>query len=270
MSPKHLACIAAAALLFAAVSTAATAAEPVRVMILGTFHMDNPGRDLHNMKVDDVLTEKRQKELADVSDHLLKFKPTAVMLEAQRRDPGAATLPRYREYLAGSMEPSRNEVVQVGYRLAKAAGLKETYGIDVDGDFPYEPVQKFADAHGKSAILKNEGDKIDGWLKEASDVLAKSTIGATLRYFNEPARIALDNSFYQSMLQIGNGDEQPGAALVAAWNKRNLEICARMIQLTHAGDRVVVLYGGGHAFLLRQCVAQTPGFELIEANAYLP
>jgi hypothetical protein len=270
MPHKHIAFIVAAALFFATVPQAATAAAPVQVMILGTFHMDNPGHDLHNMKVDDVLSDQRQKELADVAARLLKFKPTIVMLEAQRRDPGAATLPRYREYLAGSLEPSRNEVVQVGYRLAKAAGLKETYGIDVGGDFPYEAVQKFADAHGKSAILKNEGDKIDGWLKEASDTLATSSIGGTLRYFNRPERIALDNSFYQQMLQIGSGDEQPGAALVAAWNKRNFEICARMIQLTHPGDRAVVLFGAGHAFLLRQCVAQTPGFELIEPNAYLP
>ncbi|MGH8173222.1 MAG: DUF5694 domain-containing protein, partial [Rhodanobacteraceae bacterium] len=213
---------------------------------------------------------KRQKELADVADHLMKFKPTAVMLESQKRDPGAATLPRYREYLAGKLEPSRNEIVQVGYRLGKAAGLKEIYGIDVDGDFPYEAVQKFADEHGKSAILTGEGEKVEGWLKESSEVLAKSTVGATLRYVNEPARIALDNGFYQTMLQIGGGDEQPGAALVGAWGKRNFEICARMIQLAHPGDRVVVLYGSGHAFLLRQCVAQTPGFELVEANAYLP
>lgn len=254
---------------FLAASTG-TAAEPVKVMILGTFHMDNPGQDLHNMKVDDVMTEKRQRELADVSTHLMKFKPTAVMLEAQRRDPGAATLPRYREFLAGTLEPSRNEVVQVGYRLAKAAGLKEVYGIDVDGDFPYEAVQKFAESHGQDGILKEQSDKIDGWLKESSEVLATSTIGAALRHANEPSRLALDNGFYQAMLQIGHLDEQPGAALTAAWNKRNLDICARMVQLTHPGDRVVVLYGSGHAFLLRQCVSQTPGFELVEPNAYLP
>jgi hypothetical protein len=270
MHTRHIRSIFAAALIVAGISHGAIAAEPVQVMILGTFHMDNPGHDLHNMKVDDVLTEKRQAELADVSTHLLRFKPTAVMLEAQRRDPGAATLPRYRDYLAGKLEPSRNEVVQVGYRLAKAAGLKETYGIDVDGDFPYEAVQKFADAHGKGAILVREGEKTDARLKEASEVLEKSTIGAALRYFNQPERMALDNGFYQAMLEIGSGDEQPGAALVAAWNKRNFEICARMIQLAHAGDRVVVLYGSGHAFLLRQCVAQTPGFQLVEPDSYLP
>jgi uncharacterized protein DUF5694 len=269
MSSKQRVSIVVAAML-ALATLPATAAAPVEVMIVGTFHMDNPGHDLHNMKVDDVLTEKRQKELADVAERLMRFKPNVVMVESQRRDPGAATLPRYRQFLAGTLEPSRNEVVQVGFRLAKAAGLKEAFGIDVDGDFPYENVQKFADAHGQAAILKQEGDKIDGWLKEASDLIATSTIGATLRYFNEPARLTLDNAFYQDMLQIGKLDEQPGAALVAAWNKRNFEICARMTQLLHPGDRAVVLYGSGHAFLLRQCVAQTPGFKLVEPNEYLP
>ena len=269
MSAKQGVSIVLATMLALATLSAAAAA-PVEIMIVGTFHMDNPGHDLHNMKVDDVLTEKRQKELADVAAGLMRFKPNVVMVESQRRDPGAATLPRYRQYLAGTLEPSRNEIVQVGFRLAKAAGIKETYGIDVDGDFPYEAVEKFANAHDQAALLKQEGDKVDVWLKEASDLLASSTIGATLRYFNEPARLALDNGFYQDMLAVGSLDEQPGAALVAAWNKRNFEICARMTQLLKPGDRAVVLYGSGHAFLLRQCVAQTPGLRLVEPNDYLP
>lgn len=262
--------IALALLLAASLPHAIAAAPaPVRVMVVGTFHLDNPGQDLHNMKVDDVSTPKRQKELADVAASLLRFQPTAVMVESQRRDPGAATLPRYREYLAGTLAPSKSEVVQIGFRLAKAAGLKEAFGIDVDGDFPYEAVQKFAEAHGQAALLEGEGAKVDGWLREASGVLASSTIGATLAWFNQPARIALDNGFYQDMLAVGALDEQPGAALVAAWNKRNFEICARMIQLAKPGDRVVVVFGSGHAYLLRQCVAATPGFELVEPNDYL-
>jgi hypothetical protein len=47
-------------------------------------------------------------------------------------------------------------------------------------------------------------------------------------------------------------------------------ICANLVQLARPGDRIVVFYGSGHAFLLRQCVAETPGFRLVEANAYLP
>ena len=32
----------------------------------------------------------------------------------------------------------------------------------------------------------------------------------------------------------------------------------------------MVFYGSGHAFLLRQCVSETPGFRLVEPNDYLP
>ena len=63
---------------------------------------------------------------------------------------------------------------------------------------------------------------------------------------------------------------QPGAELLAAWYKRNFYICAHLLQTAFPGDRVAVFYGYGHLFLLRQCVAETPGFRLIEATAYLP
>jgi hypothetical protein len=32
----------------------------------------------------------------------------------------------------------------------------------------------------------------------------------------------------------------------------------------------VVFFGSGHAYLLRQCVNETPGLKLVEANDYLP
>ncbi len=47
-------------------------------------------------------------------------------------------------------------------------------------------------------------------------------------------------------------------------------ICANLLQLSTPGDRIVVFYGSGHAFLLRQCVAETPGFRLVEPDAWLP
>ena len=44
----------------------------------------------------------------------------------------------------------------------------------------------------------------------------------------------------------------------------------RGLQLAKPGDRIVVFYGSGHAFFLRQCVTEMPGFKLVEANDYLP
>ena len=40
------------------------APPPIQVMVLGTYHFGNPGLDLHNMKVESVLTPAKQAELA--------------------------------------------------------------------------------------------------------------------------------------------------------------------------------------------------------------
>src|SRR2546430_10594689 len=129
----------------------------VKVMIVGVFHMSNPGHDIHNLKADDVLAPGRQAEIEAVTAALAKFRPTKVAAEW----PADLVAERYPKYLAGTLPPSRNEVVQLGFRLAKTAGLKTADGIDVDGDFPYRELDEWAKAHGKSALLESQGAAIE-------------------------------------------------------------------------------------------------------------
>jgi len=42
----------------------------VEVLLLGTYHMDNPGRDAVNVEADDVLSADRQSELEQLCDRL--------------------------------------------------------------------------------------------------------------------------------------------------------------------------------------------------------
>jgi len=242
------------------------------VMILGTYHMSNPGKDIHNLKADDVLVDKRQRELADVAAGLAKFKPSKVVVEQQAVDGAPVKLPRYHDYLDGKMADSRNEVAQVGFRLAKHLKLEEVWGIDVEGDFPFEAVQKFAEnGHPQLAKqLAGAGAEVETMLKGLEDTLKTGTVSQGLRYLNDPKRIIDGNSFYSTLLLYGAGNDQPGAALLTAWEGRNNQICARLVQLATPDDRIVVLYGSGHSFLLRRCVQDMPGYKLIEANDYLP
>jgi hypothetical protein len=78
------------------------------------------------------------------------------------------------------------------------------------------------------------------------------------------------NAFYRSTLWVGGGTVQPGADLLTQWYRRNFLICANLVQRAKPGDHVVVFYGSGHSFLLRQCVSEMPGYRLVEANDYLP
>ena len=267
MRPRLL--LAGTALAMALLAFDVSATE---VMILGTYHMSNPGRDIHNLKADDVLVEKRQNELAAVAAGLAKFKPTKVAVEQPVDNGAPAKLAKYHDYLDGKLADSRNEVVQVGYRLAKAAKLPDVYGIDVDGDFPFEAVQKFA-ADGRPQLakrLEQLGADVDRMLKELDATLKAGTVSSGLRFMNDPKRIVEGNAFYSSLLEYGAGNDQPGAALLTAWQSRNNQICARLVQLAAPDDRIVVLYGSGHAFLLRRCVQDMPGYKLVEANDYLP
>src|SRR5665647_2316095 len=65
-------------------SAIAQTAPPQRaeVLILGTYHMANPGRDVFNMKADDVLSPKRQAEIGELLEVLKRFKPTKIAIES--------------------------------------------------------------------------------------------------------------------------------------------------------------------------------------------
>lgn len=236
------------------------------VIIVGTYHFSNPGQDQHNVVADDVLAPERQQQLERIATHLQRFRPTLVAVEW----PKDLVNERYTGFLAGTLAPSRNEVVQLGFRLARLAGLRAVHGIDVDGEFPFEPVQAWAEKHGMADRLVALSELAQASVERITTLQREGSIGDALREMNRPERIVQDHAFYAELPRFGSGDEQPGAALLSAWNTRNVEICARLVQVLKPGDRAVVFYGAGHSFLLRQCVSQSPGLKLVEANAYLP
>lgn len=97
-------------------------AEPrAQVMILGTYHMANPGADYVNPEVDDVLAAPRQAEIVAVVQALAEFRPTRIAIEAPpSRD--SLHYARYRAYRAGEYVLRRDEIDQIGYRLARMMG----------------------------------------------------------------------------------------------------------------------------------------------------
>lgn len=246
-------------------SLQAADAPKTQVLIVATYHFSNPGQDLNNVKSVDVMTPERQAELAAVSSALAKFEPTQVGVEW----PQSLVSERYPQYLAGTMKPSSNEVVQLGFRLAKERGLKVVHGLDVDGDFPFEAVMTWAEKNGRKG-------EIDAMLafgaKETAYISAlqeRLPIGGVLAEISKPEMIARNHSFYPTMLTFGSGDDQPGAKVVSAWMARNYAICARLLQAVKPGDRVVVFYGQGHVYLIQQCLREQPGVTLVDPQAYL-
>lgn len=251
------------ALTLGAVLPAASQQSPARaeVLVLGVYHMANPGRDVFNMQADDVLSLKRQAEIAQVIAALGKFRPTKIVVEG---DVGDDRIPkRYGDYLAGKHELSRNEIEQIGFRLAKELGHKTVYSADVDGEFPWQRIVNFAKASGRAKELDAIMGEIGDMVKAQGAYLASHTVLETLLYMNADAKVAEDVGFYYREARFGEPGDYAGADLVSDWFRRNMRIYTNVVKLVDSpAERVLVVFGAGHLGWLQHDFASNPELRL--------
>lgn len=239
----------------------ATAPPRPEVLVIGTYHMANPGHDIFNMQADDVLAPKRQAEMAQLMELLKRFRPTKVAVES---DAGSERIPkRYADYLAGKYQLTANEIDQIGLRLAKELGHKAVHAVDADGDFPYQRLLNYAKGSGREkelqAIMSVFGDNV----KAQGQYLASHTIVETLLYMNTDERAAQEVGQYYRMARIGENQDWAGADLVADWFRRNIRIYSNVMKLVDSpNERVLVIYGSGHLGWLQQDFASNPDIRL--------
>ena len=228
-------------------------ANKPQVLILGTYHMSNPGRDIYNMQVDDVRAPKRQQELADLANVLAKFAPTKIAIEA---DPDSECVPAaYKDYLAGKHELTQNEIEQIGFRLGKQLGHAQLYPIDVEGDFPMQRVIDYAKATGRSAELDKFMSSTGQIVAAQNDYVKSHTVLQSLLYMNSPDRVAADVNFYMHMASYGEPGDFAGPDLIGAWYTRNIRIYGNLVKLVQKPtDRILVIYGAGHLGWLQEDV----------------
>lgn len=229
------------------------------VLILGTYHMDNPGRDIINMKADDVLAPKRQAEMRELLDALLRFRPTKIAIEASSDSPN---IKLYEDYLAGKHELSRDESEQIGFRLAKELKHPKVYGIDDQGDFPFAPVQDYAKVHGREKELESLMRQVEKMVQEDNDFLTSHSILQMLLRTNSADAVRRNLAGYSMFAHYGEEYDYAGAELLTQWYRRNMRIHTHLLQIIAPGDRVLVVYGSGHLGLLRENVQADPTLKL--------
>jgi hypothetical protein len=245
-------------------------AKRAEVLVLGVYHMANPGHDIFNIQADDVLSPKRQQEIAELAAVLKKFKPTKIAVEA---DYGQDVVPKhYADYVAGRGPLSRNEIEQIGFRLAKDLGHAAIYPVDADGDFPIQRVIDCAKATGQSARL--EGMMRDTWgeiVKTQGEYLKTHTVLQTLLYMNSDARVVQDVGPYFLLARYGEPGDYAGPDLLAEWYRRNVRIFNHVTKLVATPeDHVLVIFGSGHLGWLRQDFAADPTLRLRKLEDFVP
>lgn len=241
----------------------------IAVLLVGSYHMANPGADRFNLEADDVLSPRRQEEIRVVVERLAAFAPNRVAIESPWGDTIATS--RYRGYLAGENDLSRGEEEQVGFRLAAAMELQTVYPIDVRMGLPGDRLESVLAAKpelgrymaGLQAYGEEAMETLATWLSESS-------IGEMLYRMNTPDAIAwADRGYFEFFVPLVADDDYAGAEFVATWYERNLKIFSNLNRISEPGDRVFVMFGAGHIPHLRRFVIASPYFCLEDPLPYL-
>lgn len=250
-------------------TSCAPGASPL--MILGTYHMANPGQDARNLTADDPRSPQRQQELAELLGKLHAFRPTKVAVEGVYGR--SVWIARYRDYLKGTYTLGTNEIEQIGFQLARRSGLAEIspadYPMWMDGRVPDEidyDWKSTAPAARPSASTEAAPPS------EEETRLAQSTITEYLVHVNGSEYMRKDHHSYSTFLRPSTSSNAPFANTDALtnWYKRNFRIFTNLYRVSTPGtDRVFLLIGAGHLSILRQLAIESDDFCLVDTEAVL-
>lgn len=234
----------------------AACAQPTdssKVLLFGMFHFANPGRDLVKTEVIDVMADENQVYLAELATRIAAFKPTHVLIECGPEN-SAKYLAKYQRYVSDAEPLASNENYQLGFRVAKLAGLPEVVCYDADFEFKIQPLFDYMSAHDQSA--KKE---FDAAIAQLTAQMTKDQQSLSLKQLlmlsNDPAVDRQNKNLYLMTNAVGAGDGFAGADASASWWQRNFRMYANIQKIAVPGSRLVVFGGQGHTAILKDLLA---------------
>jgi hypothetical protein len=226
-------------------------AEPARVLLMGTFHFDSPGLDVVKTEHIDVMSETSQSYLQQLSQRIAASQPTAVLLEFNP-DNHEKINAEYQQYLTGNFALPANEIYQLGFRVAKLAGLREVHSFD-ERDVHWQG-QALMDhlTNKEPEVMQQLQQKIATITAEMQADHQSLSLQQLLVKNNQPETDQQNMDFYLYTNAVGAGAGFVGADASASWWHRNFRMYARIQQQATPGARLFVLGGQGHTAIIRQ------------------
>lgn len=258
-----------------------SAQEKVKVILLGTYHFNNPGSDMIKHKERSILSEESQKDLDNLVDKISAsvYKPDQIFVESYFSAKKELNT-NYQSYLKNQYHKftdtikrertkryyTEGETFQLGYRLAKKLKHEELYPIDSLIEMKFNILLKEVNSNPE---LKKEFDAIKTSLSD--NCLEKSNLSEIFLCLNEKSKLDNNLGFYISFAnKVMINNDYFGSNLVTDWYKRNLIMYSNIqSQLKPDTKSIFVLVGSGHAAIFRQFFEVDKNFELVDLTKVL-
>ncbi len=245
--------------------------KKLEVLLVGTFHFANfnpeNNGDLLSVSIPDVLMDKHQLELERITAAISKFNPDKVFLEYRYEKQSRLDSIYSRFVPKGYEEKSRNEIVQLGFRVAKQLRHERVYAMDVITDFPYDSLITQMEKAKQFHLIEKDSLELERIEKFENDLFnSNRTLSEMLFYENNNKNRIEDLNWYLSVAnQGGEKDNFVGAYLASEWYRRNLYMYA-LIQksIEESDDRIMILAGASHIGVFKDFIDKNPEWKTIE------
>ncbi len=246
--------------------------EKAKVLVVGTFHFDYPGLDAHKTSDDDkidVLKDPKKTEVTELVNYIKTFKPNKIAIEAF---PNWNAHEKLKAYKTGAYRDERDERFQLGMRIANEIGLDTLYAIDADN--MAEDLEKI-DSSYTNALFKDfdfQNDDpylqfVKDWIGQEDKLIPKVNLLDYFKHIN--SRESHQYGYGAYLVGDFKLDNRRGADILASWwYNRNLRIFRKLQQITESpDDRILIIFGNGHAAILRQLLEASPEYEFVEFDS---
>jgi hypothetical protein len=242
-----------------------------QILLIGTFHFENPGLDIAQVNTFNVMTNKSQKELESITDKIKKFGPDKIFVEwnYEKQD----KLDKFYAKNADSLfHKNADEIVQLALRSAKKLGHKKLFAIDYNqAGFPYDSLVKGMQEANQLDLIKKNKEEMAAYEKSQNQKIGKYSLTELLIDCNIKESNAENVKWYlETANKAGKTDNFVGAYLVSEWYRRNLYMYSLIQKLTeNKDDKIMVLLGAGHTAMLREFIKYDSNFEIVELKDVL-
>jgi hypothetical protein len=176
------------------------------------------------------------------------------------------------------MDTLRNEIYQIGFKLAKRLKHAGVFAVDADARFLDSAMseaewKKRKDALAPGPLSATDWDRMYTAVYRMDDSLkTMRTLRETFLAMNSPERLALGHGHYLvgSLLDGPPGDYFGADGFVTGWHNRNIRIYSNVARLIRSPEeKVLLIIGAGHVPIIRAQFATVPFARLVEVSEVL-
>ncbi len=259
--------------------TSINKADAKEILLLGTFHYNNPGADAVKHDVLDVMTDDGQKQLEKLADKIVKYNPSKIFVEWNLSEQDKLDK-LYQKYLNGTYFDDeklndfyrKNEIFQLGFRIAKKLGHSKIYGVDYSNvEMDFEAMIKSISDAKQQDLQEKLNLTLEEMSKNMSEKMATMSLEELYIDGNKPEEVAANIELYNEIsVKAGRLENTTGATMVSQWYKRNLLIWSSIQKIVDENDKkIIVLFGGGHTAILDQIVRYNRNWKTADLRKVL-